>query len=228
MVARYRKTVGHLLIASALAFGVLMVPSAASMAAGPDHPLPPAGYQPDFTPPEGVLVSSEVVTLPAAQCAEMNQALKAKGQSGEADCRAIHRTYGHNHQPLPAGTVARTSNTLAGAGTVYASDYWHWDRWDQECALYGCWYWAVTLTEDGVANGSNVWQWNVWCTASGVNTSCTWRGSSYNGGGWPYYAMQFGENSCSSVIVNHFYFCINHGMRRWIDDWGNAAGFSNW
>lgn len=228
MVARFRKSVGHLLIASALAFGILMVPSAASMAAGPDHPLPPAGYRPDLSPPPGAVVKEEVVTLPAAQCAGMNQALTAQGLAAEADCRAIHGSYGFSHRPLPAGTVTRTS-ALLNAGTAYASVAWFtWGWYDYECALYGCWYWKVTLEEDGVANGANVYQWHVWCTPSGVNTSCTWTGYNYNGGGYPYYAMQFGENSCSYVIVRGLYFCIGHGMRRWIDDWGNGGGFSNW
>jgi hypothetical protein len=229
VVARFRKTVQRLLLASVIACGILMVPAGASMAAGPDHPLPPAGYRPDLTPPSGALVKEEVVTLPAAQCAAMNSALEAKGQAAESNCRAIHGSYGFSHQQLPAGTVTRTSNALLNAGTAYASAaYFYWGWYDYECALYGCWYWKVTLEEDGVANGANVWQWHVWCTPQGVNTSCTWKGYSYNGGGAPTFAMQFGENSCSYVIVKGFYFCIGHGMRRWIDDWGNGAGFSYW
>ena len=228
MVAPFRMSVGRLLIASALAFGMLMVPSVSSMAAGPDHPLPPAGYRPDASPPPGADVKTEVVTLPTAECAQMNKALVARGHAPDAECRAIHKSYGQNHLPLPSGTVS-ASHGLFSSGTAYASaGYWHWAYYDWECAFYGCWYWQVNLNYDGVANGSHVYQWNVGCTATGYNTTCTWWGYSYNGGGWPYYAMQVGENSSSCAAISGAPGCFGHGQRQWIDDSGGAFNYSAW
>ena len=98
-----------------------------------------------------------------------------------ADCRAVHRAFGHRSLR------------------------------------------ATSLEEDGVYNGSNIWQYHVWCTASGVANTCTWRGYNYNGGGSPKYAMQFGENSCVGAVLNGAQVCIGHGQRRWINDNGTLG-----
>jgi hypothetical protein len=227
MVARFRRSIVRLLLASALAGGVLLVPAGASMAAGPDHPLPPPGFREDATPP-GVALTTEIITLPAAQCASMNKALVAAGHAMEPDCRAIHKFYGQNHLPLPAGTIT-ASRGLFTSGSVYASTaYWRWAFRSYECAIYGCWYWEVNLDYDGVANGTHVYQWNVGCTATGYNTTCTWWGYAYNGGGWPNYAMQFGDNSTSCAATSGGPACFGHGQRQWVDDWGNAFNYSAW
>jgi len=221
------KALRRLVLSVAMALIALMLPAAGSQAAGPDHPLPPSGYQIDVSPPPGTTIEEEIVTLPASACAVMNQALVERGQQAEKDCRAIHGSYGFNHRPLPAGTVARSTGGLFDAGTVQAAAaYWHWGWYDYECSLYGCMVWKVSLEEEGVANGSNVWQWGVYCTPSGLGTVCTWKGYFHNGGGWPYYAMQFGENSCTGASVNGTSVCMNHGIRRWIDDWGNGGAVS--
>jgi hypothetical protein len=86
------------------------------------------------------------------------------------------------------------------------------------------------MTEDGVANGSHVWQWNHGCTAGGAFGTMDggWCGYLYNGGGWPYYAMQFGLNGRACIITSWGTGCYNHGMRRWIDDYGNLSTFYYW
>jgi hypothetical protein len=216
-------------IASLLAAGALVVPAVTSVAAAPDHPAPPAGYHRDLSPPPTATVTTEIVTLPAAQCAAMNKALAASGQRTDPTCRAVHQSYGQNNLALPAGTTLATSRNFLTGNTAYAAAaYWYWSWWDQECSIYGCWFWGVSLWEDGVANGSNVWKWNEGCTASGYNTTVTWCGFFYNGGGWPYWAMQFGENSSSCAFINGGPACFGHGQRRWIDDWGNPSGYSYW
>lgn len=219
----------RLSVASVISVGVLMMPATISAAAGPDHPLPPAGFQSEGSPPPGASLTTEIITLPAAQCAEMNNALTAAGHEADADCRAIHKTYGQNHLPLPAGTVTTASRGLFSGGTAYASNgYWYWAYLDYECAFYGCWYWEVKLNFDGVADGTHVYKWNVGCTATGYNTTCGWTGSLYNGGGWPHFAMQFGENSTSCAFAGGGPACFGHGQRSWVDDWGNAFGYSAW
>lgn len=93
--------------------------------------------------------------------------------------------------------------------------------------LPGCWFANYKLTYDGVANGTNVWQWDVGCTPGGYGTNCTWKGYLYNGGGWPYYKMQFGANAQFCVVLNSIG-CFNHGMRTWVDDSGNDLGVASW
>jgi hypothetical protein len=197
-----------------------------TMASG-GHPAPPPGFRPATGPPAGALVETELLTIPAAQCDVMNKGLASQGLAPVTSCEVEHRSYGVNHGPLPAGSKlagALFSNRVAQADAAY----WYWYRWDEICSIYGCWYMSFTLSEDGVANGSNVWQWNVGCSPGGINTSISWCGSLYNGGGWPYYAMQFGLNGQACVILSGGTVCAQHGMRRWIDDWGNPGGFSRW
>lgn len=218
-----------LVIASSLAVSAVVGPAVSSMAAGPDHPLPPSAYHPDLIPPPTAAVTTEIVTLPTAQCDAMNKALAAAGHATDPSCRAVHQSYGQNHLALPAGTSVATARNFLTNSTVYASAaYWYWSWWDQECSIYGCWFWGVSLSEDGVANGSNVWQWNTGCTPNGYNTTVSWCGYLHNGGGWPYYAMQFGVNSTSCAYVNGGPACFGHGQRRWINDYGNPAGYSYW
>lgn len=227
--SRFATYAARLSVASVLSVGLLMTPATISGAAGPDHPLPPAGYQGDESPPPGATLTTEIITLPPAQCAEMNNALAAAGHEADADCRAIHKSYARNHLPLPAGTITGASRGLFSGGTAVASSaYWHWSNMSYECAIYGCWYWQVKLTYDGVANGDHVWAWNVGCTATGYNTTCGWTGYLYNGGGWPHYGVQFGENSTSCAAFAGGPACFGHGQRQWVDDWGDPFGYYAW
>ena len=106
--------------------------------------------------------------------------------------------------------------------------YWYWSWQDQICSIYGCWYWSLASWEDGIANGYNVWQWHHTCTPSGINASITWCGSFFNGGGWPNYAMQFGLNGQQCFNYPWGQVCFQHGLRRWINDWGNPGYFYYW
>ena len=181
-------------------------------------PLAPVGFQPDLAPPPGAHITVRTITLQPGSCAMLNEAPSSAG-----GCQAVLYSYGRNFQPLPVGV-----RYAASGPDVLAAGYWYWSWWDQMCSAYGCWYSSFTLQEDGVANGSNVWQWNKYCTPGGINTNITWCGYNYNGGGYPYYAMQFGLNGTGCPIINGGPFCINHGMRRWIDDWGNPGYYTQW
>lgn len=153
-------------------------------------------------------VHQDRLTLPAASCTALRQA-----QPG-ASCQILHYWAVANHQPLPQGKQAA------------ANTGWYWWAWDEIDGIGGIW--SFTLSEDGWATGSNVWMWNEGCTAGGLQSTVTWCGDLYNGGGSPNYAMQFGLNGV--VCAPTPWGCINanHGMRRWIDDNGNPAGFNYW
>ncbi|MHB8589002.1 MAG: hypothetical protein ACYDA0_09145 [Candidatus Dormibacteraceae bacterium] len=201
----------------------------ATTMASSGRPAPPPGYKVPADPPPGAVIKSEVITLSASACASLSQGLDAPGKAALATCEVVHSSYGVNHAPLPAGTRLTGSLFTDHIALAAASaGYWYWSRWDRLCSIYGCWYVSYTLTEDGIANGNNVYQWNEGCTPGGLNTSITWCGSLYNGGGYPYYAMQFGLNGQSCVILSGGTICAQHGIRRWIDDWGNAGGYSVW
>src|SRR4030088_1305134 len=131
----------RLSVASVISVGLLMMPATISAAAGPDHPLPPAGFQSEGSPPPGATLTTEIITLPAAQCAEMNNALAAAGHEADADCRAIHKTYSQNHLPLPTGSRTASSGLFSGGTARASSAYWYWSNMSYECAIYGCWYW---------------------------------------------------------------------------------------
>lgn len=77
-----------------VALACSLLPGAATSAlASPGQPAPPAGFRPALDPPAGAAVQSELITLPAGECASVN---------GDTSCQAIHLSYGVNHQALPA------------------------------------------------------------------------------------------------------------------------------
>jgi hypothetical protein len=190
---------------------LMTVSTAAAQASVAPRPVAPAGFKGtsiNAAAMRGATV--RIIKLDPRTCAEYNRSHPGTVPG----CRAKVYTYSRNHQALPAGTKA-------------ASSYWYWSGSREECSIYGCWYWSVNLTMDGVANGSHVYQWNVGCTAGGYDTSCTWWGYLYNGGGWPNYAMQFGENS-QSCVGPYNIGCVAHGQRQWVDDYGNFTTYYNW
>jgi hypothetical protein len=203
----------------ALLLALISIASVPALAAAPGPPQAPVGWQASG-PPAGAWVHSERLTLPSAECASA-QAVRFT----DASCQYIHQWWSETHQPLPQGTrLAGASSSIALAAVPYY--YWSWGDWD--CSIYGCGYGGFRLWEDGVANDVNVWQWDVTCTPSGINTNCTWKGYFYNGGGYPYYAMQFGANEQQCLSTQLGLVCANHGMRRWINDEGDPNGFSAW
>lgn len=200
-------------ILAALAAGLFMLIPTAAQAGVVTAPAPPAGFKGtavDAATAHGA--TSRIIRLAPRACAEYNRAYPGS----VPDCQARLYTYGRDHQALPAGSRSASPNS-----------YWYWSYSDEECSIYGCWYWSVNLSMDGVADGSNVYQWNVGCSPGGYGTSCTWKGYLYNGGGWPYYAMQFGENS-QSCVGPYGIGCFAHGQRQWINDYGTPTTYYNW
>lgn len=92
----------------------------------------------------------------------------------------------------------------------------------------GCGTWEAHMFEDGVANGTNVYQWGATCTASGLGDTVNWNGYFYNGGGPPNYGMQFGCDYKICLGIGPATYCYGHGMRRWIDDLGVSSTFYDW
>jgi hypothetical protein len=193
------------------------------------RPAPPADFQPATAPPAGVAVHKEFVTLPAAACANMNTTLVAEGKPAVASCQMVHTYWSINHAPLPSGTTlvgSRFSDHIALASVP--PGYWYWAYRANWCSIYGCWYLGFYLNVDGIANGTNVWEWNKGCTPGGINSAIDWCGFLYNGGGSPYYAMQFGLNGHQCIVANQGTLCYNHGIRMWVNDSGSAYGYSAW
>lgn len=193
------KLTKRLLFAPILAILFASWGSVTSMAASTPHPLAPVGFH--AQPADLTLIKDEFIMV-----------------AGE---RVEHQVYGVNHKALPAGTKWGDATGIAFADAAY----WYWAYTDTLCG-WGCIgpTWRFDLFMDGVANGTNVWKWDVGCTPGGIGASITWCGYLYNGGGWPYYAMQFGLNGQVCVPQG----CGNHGIRQWIDDSGNRAGYSYW
>ncbi len=207
-------------------------PSSTHVVSTLSAPRPPAGFKgTSVNPATARGATVRIITLNPKTCAEYNRT----NPGTVPGCRAKLYSYSRNYQALPRGTsTASPGGTTAASprATTAASSYWYWTAGDKECSIYGCWYWSANLTMDGVANGSHVYQWNVGCTPSGYETYCgydsgQWYGYFYNGGGWPNYAMQFGENS-KSCVAPYNIGCFGHGQRQWIDDWGNRSTYYYW
>jgi hypothetical protein len=174
-------------------------------------PVPPAGFQgTPVNPATARGATIRMITLNPETCAEYNRAYPGT----VPNCQAKLYSYGQSNLTLPKGTAA-------------ASGYWYWSAGDTECPPAGCGLWSAHLTMDGVANGSHVYQWNVGCTASGYGESCTWDGYFHNGGGWPYYSMQFGEDG-QFCVAPFGVGCFNNGIRQSVTDSGRLTGFYDW
>ena len=158
---------------------------------------------------------SESVTAGSAQCA----ALRALHQG----CVLVHRWSGANHQSVAA----------VSAGLSVPPGYWYWSWYDQECNGLPpvCGVWSLTSTEDGIANGTSILEWNHGCTPGGFLTSVSWCGYLYNGGanvGNGCCEMQFGLNGEYCIASRWGGGCISHGMRRWMWADGRPGTFSAW
>lgn len=190
---------------------LMTIPTAAAQANVAKPPVQPAGFKgTPVNPATARGATVREITLNPKTCAEYNRVYPGT----VPNCRAKLYSYSRNHQALPKGAAA-------------ASSYWYWSHSREECPPAGCWLWNISLWMDGVANGSHVYQWNVGCTPAGYGASCTWSGYFFNGGGWPHYAMQFGENGqfCVGPLGIG---CFNNGMRQWVNDWGNLTTFYEW
>jgi hypothetical protein len=220
MIRLRSATIAALPLAATL---LMSLPSGAAQAGtapasvrGASAPARPAGFRGQPVNPvttRGATV--RIIKLSPRACAEYNRTDPGTVPGCRAKLYSVNRT----HLPLPGKAAS-------------ASSYWYWTGSDAECSIYGCWYWEANLWMDGVANGSHVYQWHVGCTPSGYETYCgpgsnLWWGYFYNGGGWPNYAMQFGENS-KSCVAPYNVGCFNHGQRQWVNDWGNFTTYYNW
>ncbi len=184
-------------------------------AASMSHPLSPAGFHGMPASAAGAKVIMHTITLPKKSCAS----LSAVHPGTVPGCKIDVYTSSVNRQPLPRGTKMQSAVSSS-------SDYWYWSDEAWACPAAGCWVWKIDLQMDGVANDLNVWQWNEYCTPSGYGETITWCGYLHNGGGSPYYGMQFGVN-WNSCVGPYGIGCFSHWMRVWINDDGNQTSSSS-
>jgi hypothetical protein len=57
-------------------------------------------------------------------------------------------------------------------------------------------------------------------------SSSSFRIASAVSAGWPNYGIQYGMNG--NACLFSAYGCFNHGLRRWINDWGTPTGCYQW
>jgi hypothetical protein len=174
-------------------------------------------------------VHVERVQLSPADCARLLAGVPAAqaAQVQAQQCSMLHYSFGANHLPVPA-RMPGAPGASAGTGSSGCCGYWYWWWWDDLCNGISCSIWDFHLNEDGVADGNNVYQWHTNCTASGLGSTVTWCGYLFNGGGAPYYGMEFGVNGSVCIGIGPATYCYGHGMRRWIDDWGDPTTVYNW
>jgi hypothetical protein len=222
-------------VGATLAAAVQVTPLLAASPSAP--PVAPAGWHAsglDLSKVPGATV--QTLTLDPQQCAAVKQTAPSTDQSCQFREYSLHV----NHRSVPAGkqfnwdssalmvsSSASAASLLVSPATSSSDPYWYWHDWDQICTIAGCGVMSLSLEEDGVANGWYVWQWNVTCTPGGWGTSILPGGCFYlhNGGGAPYYGIQFGLNGQACVAWNGIG-CFNHGMRRWISRWGDEGSFA--
>jgi hypothetical protein len=201
-------------------------------------PIAPAGWKPETVarPWLNPHATMRVVTLSRTACSALNKA--RPGAAPDCTVRDYFLRDGGNHQPLPAGTRFSTGGHVitAKAAAAASSAYWYWGVYSfVECSnsIAGCTAWNVNLTIDGVADGSNVYQWNVGCSTGsfGYDATCGWSGYLYNGGevvpGCGCVGMQFGEDSTETIVTSITGF-INSGQRVWVDSFGDWFNYSSW
>ncbi|MGH7142242.1 MAG: hypothetical protein ACREF5_02080 [Candidatus Saccharimonadales bacterium] len=201
---------------AALGFYYVVLAATDVQAASTAVPTPPAGFVglTNISNPATVPgATSQIVTLPGTECTAMEAAEPA---GSIPNCQVLIYSGGANHQPVPGVKFA------ARAATVY----WYWSWWSAECSIYGCWWWKLNSTEDGVADGAHVYNWNHGCTPSGYDTKITYCGVNFNGGGWPRYGVQYALNG-DACVGPYGIGCFAHGIRQWINDSGEAYGFSD-
>ena len=88
--------------------------------------------------------------------------------------------------------------------------------------------WSANEWEDGVANGNNVYNWHNQCTPGGLGVAINSCFVNFNGGGPPYYGLQYGMDICTGLVTSWVSFCFHHGQRRWIDDYGDPTTYYDW
>ena len=114
----------------------MTISTTAAQASVAKPPAPPVSFKGTTVNPataRGATV--RIIKLDPKTCAAYNRT----NPGTVPGCRAKLYTYSRNHQAVPKGTTA-------------ASGYWYWWASDKECSIYGCWYWSVNLTMDGVAS----------------------------------------------------------------------------
>ena len=147
-------------------------------------------------------VHVETLTLPATSCSALQ-----KAQPG-ASCQALSYSTLTVSQTVPHGGLAAVA-----PATWYT---WSYSKW--ECSFISCSVWGLHLQANGITNHTAIWQYNVYCNASGLG-SCTWHGYSNNGTR----SIEIGLDGQACIT-----YCIAHGMRQWINANVTLSTYYQW
>jgi hypothetical protein len=177
-------------------------------------------------------VKVERIDLSPSECARVlagvsaSQLSKARSQQ----CSMLHYSFHANHLPVPSGdsmaTGAPNSGTVMNSGICCG--FWYYTNGDELTDPTGGSVWSANEWEDGDANGRNVYAWHNQCTPAGLGVAMNDCFTNFNGGGAPYYGLQYGMDICTGLTTSWVSACFHHGQRRWIDDWGNPSTYYHW
>jgi hypothetical protein len=177
-------------------------------------------------------VKVERVDLAPSDCARMVAGVPAAkvAQTRAQQCSMLHYSFHANHLQIPAGanltTGAPTSGTVATSSTCCG--FWYYTNDDELTDITNGNVWSANEWEDGVANGNNVYSWHNQCTPGGLGVTINDCFTNFNGGGAPYYGLQYGMDICTGLVTQLVSFCFHHGQRRWIDDFGATSTYYDW
>lgn len=173
-------------------------------------------------------VTRQLTTLSPAQCQQRIAAAPARlrSQAQALDCTRVHYHFHAARLPLPAGINPQQSAGPLFRETARAAllaGWWYWTDSNMECDLF-CSGWGSTDWADGVDNGASVWDWHQQCTAFGIAQQVT-RFTNFNGGPPPYYGLQLVDDFKVCLGTGWVSFCASHGMRQWIDWYGDPTTY---
>ena len=177
-------------------------------------------------------VTVQRVDLPVAACSKLLAGVPAPkfAQARTEQCSMLHYRFHANHLPIPARSTSIAGPAVTGAVTTSSvcCGYWYYTNDDELTDITNGYVWSANEWEDGVANGNNVYNWHNQCTPGGLGVAINSCFVNFNGGGAPYYGLQYAMDICTGLTTSWVSFCFHHGQRRWIDDWGNPSTYYYW
>jgi hypothetical protein len=145
-------------------------------------------------------------------------------------CSMLLYSFQATHLPIPAGRNLLTGAPTVGIAAISSEccGFWYYSGSDELTDVVTGGIWNATLWYDGVANGTNVYYWDNFCTPGGIGVTINACFHNFNGGGPPYYGIQYGMDFCAGVTTGWISFCIQHGIRQWADDFGTDSTEYDW
>jgi len=177
-------------------------------------------------------VKVERIDLSPSACARLLVGVPAArlAQARAQQCSMLHYSFYASHLPVPAGRQVVSGAPTAGvvANGSICCGFWYFTNDDELTDITNGNIWSANEWEDGVANENNVYNWHNQCTPGGLGVAINSCFVNFNGGGPPYYGLQYGMDICTGLVTSWVSFCFHHGQRRWIDDWGDPTTYYDW